>query len=338
MGKSKKKIEELEAEYSTVSSLADSFSKEIKHEIEILLDRNKIPLLFPIQARIKSWPSIKGKLERLNLDILGITDLQDLIGLRIVILFKKDLEPVIKLIDSNFCVNKKYDTADRLKDDQFGYSSIHLLVKVPEEWLKIPSMSEFSDFGAEIQLRTGSQHIWAEASHNLQYKIEKDVPKSLLRSVSRVGALLETVDLEFERVIVQREQYRDGLVISPDEQELNVDLLEKFLDSILPPENKDSNERYDELLAEILALEIENTRMLGEIINEYLPKAMDVEKANYEEVKQELEETGYSVRTTVERSEAGVFFTQIGFTREIFLQKFGKKYKAIIKQIDPANI
>ena len=73
MGKSKTKVKELEAEYLALSSLADSFSKEIKHEVEVLLGRNKIPLLFPIQTRIKSWTSIKEKLERLNLDILGIT-------------------------------------------------------------------------------------------------------------------------------------------------------------------------------------------------------------------------------------------------------------------------
>ena len=332
MAKNPLKLDQLEKEYSTLASIADSFSKEITRQLEILLERKKIPLLFSIQDRVKSWSSIIDKLERKKLTLKKITELQDFIGLRMVLLFKKDLNPVINLIEENFEVYKKYDTAHRLKEDQFGYSSIHLLAKVPEKWLNVPSMSKFKDFNAEIQLRTGSQHIWAEASHALQYKIEKDVPRSLLRAVFRVSALLETVDLEFERVLSQREEYRNSIVTTPDEQELNVDILEKFLDSILPPENKDVIERYDELLAELSELEIRNTKELGRMITEYLPGAMKVEKTYYEKAKQELYEMGSSESTTPKRSKAGVFYTHSGLTREIMLQKFGKKYNEMRKK------
>jgi ppGpp synthetase/RelA/SpoT-type nucleotidyltranferase len=59
----------------------------------------------------------------------------------------------------------------------------------------------------ELQLRTLAQHIWAVASHKLQYKREASVPVPIRRSINRVSALLEMVDLEFDRVLLEREQY-----------------------------------------------------------------------------------------------------------------------------------
>ena len=53
---------------------------------------------------------------------------------------------------------KQYDTSERLKDDQFGYSSIHIVAALPSEWLKVPTMSGLEDLKAEIQVRTLAQH------------------------------------------------------------------------------------------------------------------------------------------------------------------------------------
>lgn len=58
-----------------------------------------------------------------------------------------------------------------------------------------------SGLKAEVQVRTVTQHVWAAASHVLQYKQEASVPLPVRRSIYRVSALLETVDLEFERVL-----------------------------------------------------------------------------------------------------------------------------------------
>ena len=133
------KLDQLEKEYSALLSLAEAFLRETKHEIEVLLERDRIPLLFPIQARVKSWASIQEKIDRLKLSVSKVIELQDLVGLRIVLLFERDLASAIRLIETNFNIFKKYNTAHRLKEDQFGYSSIHLLAKVPDEWLKVPS-------------------------------------------------------------------------------------------------------------------------------------------------------------------------------------------------------
>ena len=90
--------------------------------------------------------------------------------------FLTDLDKIDELIRSTFEVMSPEDTADRLGEAQFGYQSLHYTIKVPLIWLEIPTMADFGDIQAEVQVRTLAQHIWAAASHKLQYKNEASVP------------------------------------------------------------------------------------------------------------------------------------------------------------------
>ncbi len=148
-----------------------------------------------MEGRVKSLASIEEKIERKGLTLQSVTALDDLIGVRAILLFRKDLKIADKLISKTFHVLHKEDTATRLADDSFGYQSQHYVVQLPKSWSKIPSFSELGTIRVELQVRTLAQHIWAAASHKLQYKKENSVPPPLRRAISRVSALLETVDL-----------------------------------------------------------------------------------------------------------------------------------------------
>lgn len=100
--------------------------------------------------------------------------------------------------------------------------------------LSVPSLNTLGGLAAEIQVRTMAQHIWAASSHVLQHKNESNVPLPVSRSIHRVSALLETVDFELERVLIDRERYSAEINLSSEEP-LNVDSLRKLLDSLLPP-------------------------------------------------------------------------------------------------------
>src|SRR5262249_41621118 len=154
-------------------------------------------LSVPVQTRVKSQASVLEKLERLKARSIKLTELQDLVGFRIILQFRRDVAKIIELLAKNFKIVEQYDTAERLKADQFGYSSIHFVVELQDSWLAVPTMSAFGGTRAEIQVRTTAQHIWAAASHTLQYKNEASVPPGIRRAIHRVSALLETVDLEF---------------------------------------------------------------------------------------------------------------------------------------------
>jgi ppGpp synthetase/RelA/SpoT-type nucleotidyltranferase len=326
----------LRRQHSELLPVAQRFCTEITNQLERLLEDNGIILGFPIQHRVKTWDSISEKLTRLTLPIQDIRGLQDLIGLRIILLFKRDTSQVCNLIEKTFKVIRQYNTDERLKEDQFGYSSIHFVIELPEEWLALPTFTAFSKFRAEIQVRTVAQHIWATASHTLQYKQEKSVPATVLRSIYRVSALLETVDLEFERVLSERDRYRSELDTFASGNILNVDLLEKLLDKLLPPENKGKDEPYSELLEDLNHFGVNTSTALQKLIEEHIEHLKNQENKAVRSSHEGYSYKNYSeclefYEDDSERLEQGVFFLHIGLVRAALEEEFGEKWTHYIR-------
>ncbi len=304
--------ESIRIQYNDCSGRADRLKTTMVEQLIKLLDDYQITLGVPIESRVKDWDSISGKLERKSLSLTNVEDLDDLIGIRLILLFRSDLEPVEKLIQSTFKVISSEDTAKRLGEAQFGYQSQHYVVQLPKSWLKVPNMADLGDFQIEIQVRTLAQHIWAAASHKLQYKHEKSVPPPIRRTINRVAALLETVDLEFDRVLEERQNYLDvGIQEAKDSEPLNVDLLASLINDVFPPMNRTDNENYAELLTNISNLNIRTVSELEPILKRHLDAAMedDRERVQYHADSEEFD------GTTKERNDKGVFKTHVGLTR-----------------------
>jgi putative GTP pyrophosphokinase len=134
-------VTNLEREYRTLLTIAINLSSELVNQLNRLLDVEGIALGFPIQHRVKSWESLTEKFDRLSLRVESMKDVQDLVGLRLILLYRRDVEKVCQLISKNFKVVRQYDTRERLKEDQFGYSSIHFVVELPQEWLAVPTLA-----------------------------------------------------------------------------------------------------------------------------------------------------------------------------------------------------
>lgn len=308
----------LERQYREVFSTADSFAKELAHQIEGILGLGDIALGFPIQHRVKSWPSLSEKLDRTRFRVTTVKDFQDLIGLRLILLFKRDVDKACEVIDRSFDVLKRYDTQQKLKLDQFGYSSVHFVVELRQDWLTVPSLAKMAGLKAEIQVRTLAQHIWAEASHNLQYKKKESVPVSISRAINRVSALLETVDLEFERVLAERDSYRSEVDVSGTEDILNVDLIEKTLDALLPRANK-GDEDFAALLDDLTKFGIQKQQELRDLVTQHLPAILEEERTRISFI---LTHARINKTTPLPRHERGVFFNHVGLTRVALRSEF----------------
>jgi hypothetical protein len=236
----------------------------------------------------------------------------------------------------------KEDTATRLTESQFGYQSYHYVLKLPENWLTIPSFQGFDDYSAEIQIRTLAQHIWAVASHELQYKQEASVPQTIRRSISRVSALLETVDLEFERTLSERDQYLEELKKEIPDELLNVDLLKKVLDKHLPIERRDVSEPYSELLQNLTNCGINKSSQLISLINEQLENVVqkDSEKAKkiYKCLTDKMKKPKSDMlKDMVDRLRRGIKLSHVGLVREMLSNKFGDRWK-VINESDWAKV
>jgi ppGpp synthetase/RelA/SpoT-type nucleotidyltranferase len=319
-------IDEFKKQHDADLSLMAQFSRELSHQIEVLIDGAGIKLGFPIQSRLKTWESLKQKVESLELKFESLHEVQDWVGLRIILVFIRDAKRIKQLLERTFEVVRSYDTSDRLGKDQFGYSSFHIVLKMPNAWLAVPALSNFKDFQAEVQVRTLSQHIWAEVSHYLQYKSEENVPPDLLRSIYRSSALLETADLEFERVLREREKYRKGARIGIDisDEEINSDNLEILLDELLPAANKEPGENYSLLVADCKTLGVNKISDLRSVINKHRDQMLEKEKKAVSDRVKEFNDTGQTFLTTEDRMKKGVFFTFVGLARQAFVEEYGK--------------
>lgn len=281
-------VAELRAQYDIKRSSYLSLCTEMKKQIEFLLDEQGIQLAFPVEYRIKQWDSILGKIEKYKMEIDDICAINDIAGLRIVTLFKHDISKVCKIIDGLFESRRKEDTSKRLGDNEFGYGSIHFEVTVPASWVSLPTNRSHEGLYAEIQVRTVSQHIWAASSHVLQYKNKEDVPLPLRRAINRVAALLETVDLEFQRVIEERDVYQE--IQAAIDDDINVETLKNLLDDKFPAINKFKQENYSMLVDVLIELEITSISRLREIIESHYEEVMAEDREMAMQVMKEVEQ------------------------------------------------
>ena len=114
-------------------------------------------------------------------------------GIRVISYFSDDVDRLADLVDRLFIMDRKasVDKREVLSATSFGYLSLHCICSLPEDgsW-----PVELLGIRFEIQLRSALQHVWAEIEHDLGYKSEFGVPRTVRREFSRVAGLLEVAD------------------------------------------------------------------------------------------------------------------------------------------------
>jgi putative GTP pyrophosphokinase len=304
--------EELQADYLAHRPRAEAFLREFIHQFAPLIGNSNVKLGVPIEGRVKDWPSLEQKLDRKSLALTSCKDLPDLIGVRAMTLFSRDEDTLCKLIKKTFSIQQMEDKADALGASTFGYISRHFIVKIPKNWRKVPAFKGL-DYTVELQVRTLSQHLWAAASHVLQYKKESDVPPAVTRSIHRVAAILELADLEFERVLKEREGYSKSQTVVAQDAALDADNLRVLLDGLFPLENKGENESYSALLSDLLAMGIDSVGKAKSVVERHMTAILEIESKMMGRLAGP--NNLMLVESTKQRVANGVFYTHVGLAR-----------------------
>ncbi|HEY6136546.1 MAG TPA: hypothetical protein VI670_02155 [Thermoanaerobaculia bacterium] len=329
-------IATLERQYLERVPVATALAAEVRTALADLLEGEGIDASVPVHARVKSWGSILEKISRRSLALVSIDDLQDLVGVRVVVQFQRDLPLVKELLLRNFHVFKAEDTSERLQPDQFGYSSHHFIVR-PYHSGAVPM--HYGRMVVEVQLRTTAQHIWASASHLLQYKHESDAPPQFRRALSRISAFLEASDLEFERLLIDREERARSMagVRPADDAVLTPELLSAFLDLMLPRENKSVQDDYAPLLRELAAFSITTVGGLRELLTKQVDNALRYDHEIAERERARILKHGVqipSLDAPVEmRTARGAFATHVGLVRIMIAFEFNPIYRQVIDEL-----
>lgn len=117
-----------------------------------------------------------------------LSQVEDQIGGRVLVLFRHDIEPVVQILEQTF---NRVELTHRTpqKDAEFGYESTHLICHIPDQarptgWDREASMPETF----ELQVRTLFMHAWAEPQHDLGYKGPTDLTSDQRRHLAWIAA------------------------------------------------------------------------------------------------------------------------------------------------------
>ena len=129
-----------------------------------------------------------------------ISEIEDQIGGRVIVVYKSDVKIISDLITRNFNAIESSNKRPS-KDAEFGYESTHLILSIPPH-LKPSGWSKLGDVPItfEAQIRTLFMHAWAEPSHGLEYKSASELPRDLLRELSWIAASAWGADQALDRI------------------------------------------------------------------------------------------------------------------------------------------
>jgi ppGpp synthetase/RelA/SpoT-type nucleotidyltranferase len=152
-----------------------------------------------IEHRIKTVDSLAGKLERKGEKYRQLSDITDLVGLRIVTFYTDDVDKVAAIISQLFDIDWANSVDKRKLHDlnSFGYNSLHYICNL-----------HGGSFPFEIQIRTALQHTWSAIEHDIGYKGAVKLPPQYRRQFSRLAGMLELADDEFSRLRTTMTEYR----------------------------------------------------------------------------------------------------------------------------------
>ncbi|MDR1930346.1 MAG: tetratricopeptide repeat protein [Treponema sp.] len=172
--------------------------------------------------RLPSHPMVKGRYKEFGsyykkyLKLLNAQKdeadpvITDLVGLRVVCPFLEDLAAVEDIIRQDFTVLELDRKGAHFSFKEFGYESIHLLIKIPESILE--KRGNCGCEVAEIQIRTILQDAWAEVEHELVYKAEfTPFDDPLKRKLAAVNASLSLADNIFQEIRTYQRQLNGEL-------------------------------------------------------------------------------------------------------------------------------
>lgn len=189
-----------------------------------------------IEARVKEYKSLEGKLHLKAYKYKTISDVTDLVGARIITFYSDHVDFIASLIEKYFEIDydNSVDKRKLYEVDRFGYMSLHYICKIPKSLYYDEKYPKLNDFKFEIQMRTSLQHVWATIFHDTGYKSDVEVPKEYIRRLARLEGMLEIADDEFLVIRNEIDEYRKKIrsLVSKGEFKdisLNIDSYKNYL-------------------------------------------------------------------------------------------------------------
>ena len=158
-----------------------------------------------MEHRVKQEQSLAGKLELKGGKYAMLSDITDILGVRVITFYTDDVDKVAAIMKHLFIV----------------------------DWDN--SIDKLNEYAFEVQMRTALQHVWSTIEHDIGYKGFVTLPPAYKRQFSRLAGMLELVDDEFSRLRTTINDYNrkiQSLVSTGNLEEvpLRADTFRSYLD------------------------------------------------------------------------------------------------------------
>lgn len=142
------------------------------------------------------------------------TQIQDQIGARVIVLYPEGVNAVLAELDEWFKPVEE-TVHEPVSPSAFGYFGEHRIYPLPN--LIVPEDVDTTELPRffELQVKTGFQHAWSEAEHDLRYKSNTTLTDEQNRQFALAAALAWEADQVFARLVNElskMEGYRNPLL------------------------------------------------------------------------------------------------------------------------------
>jgi putative GTP pyrophosphokinase len=133
-----------------------------------------------------------------------LNQIQDQIGVRIIVFYKSDVDRIDALVKRYFAAIE-YRRVVPDSESEFGYFGQHLVLVLPSDIIEEHIDKALIPDFFELQIKTLFQHAWSEADHDLAYK-PGDTPLTgeQKRLVAFTSAQAWGADHMFDRLFRER--------------------------------------------------------------------------------------------------------------------------------------
>ncbi len=196
--------------------------------------------LSKVEGRIKEFDSLYNKyltLKRKGL-VSSPLEVQDILGIRVVCLFVKDLDNLEQVLSPTFKILSQETKGSKLKDNEFGYESDHYILAYNA--VNGPRYELLKNITFELQVRTILMDAWACVSHNLDYKSAASIPSHLKRVFFGLSGMFVVADKTFQDLkqeSIKNQADQEEKIDRPLDllsEELNLDSLKAYLQYKFP--------------------------------------------------------------------------------------------------------
>lgn len=280
----------------------DNLDRTLLNLINSLLEQKSIRV-HQVQTRVKDRDSLENKIIRKNDKYESLSDITDIVGVRIITYFDDEVDQIAAMIEEEFVIDQDNSVDKRkIDNDKFGYRSLHYVANLKRDRISLPEYSSCGERKFEFQIRTILQHSWAEIEHGLGYKGEFEIPSTAKRTFYRVAALLEQADIEFVKLKSTIEEYEKsvnaGVIENPSQIEVNKASLISFItknenvirieneiascnSSVFITEGHTQEIISDILINEIKDLGIKNIKEIEELYLRFEKRFIEEEKVDF---------------------------------------------------------